>query len=81
MRQGPPGFGILKAPLDGLNDVQMVEDILKRAIVRQSVQQVSYGLFGLQATSISSVSRCKTRAPRIHCSVCSKSCLLDRAPT
>ena len=55
MRQSPPGLGILKASLDGSDHVEMVEDILERAVVGEPVQQISYGIFRLQAASIGSV--------------------------
>lgn len=47
MRHRPAGFDIRSATLDGLENVQMVLHVFQAAVIGQSVEKISDGLFRL----------------------------------
>lgn len=48
VRDDVAGSGINASPLDRLNDVEMVEDILQAGVVGKAVEKLSDGLLGFQ---------------------------------
>jgi len=46
VRNAPTGLAICETPTDGLHDVEVVQDVIEAAIVRQTVEERPNGIFG-----------------------------------
>jgi hypothetical protein len=55
MGHGPRRLGVSQAAVNGLQDIDVVEHVVKRAIVRRSVQEIADSVLGRH---LASVERC-----------------------